>query len=121
VAIRIWRPREDRRDEFGDRVEDLLAVVLHEERPRVGEAGEQALERRATRVALERERFGGHAEHRLRVHGRSQIDEPHAVRETLGDAAGGLDGETCLARPPDPVSVTRRAPSSRAATSATSR
>ena len=79
---------QERDDEFGARVEQVLAVVEHEEHRTVTEEPRKCVGCGAARLVREAERPDRRYRHHLGIGDRREIDEPHIAVE-LGCRLGG--------------------------------
>ena len=89
------------REQLGEhrrRVEQLLEVVEHEQRPPAAQGGDQRFERSAFRPLDQAERAGDRGRDEVGVADRSELDEHHATGELGVEACCGLDGEPRLSR-----------------------
>ncbi len=89
------------REQLGEhrrRIEHLLEVVEHEQRPPAAQRGDQRLERSASRPLDQAERVGDRGRDEVGVADRGEVDEHHAAREISVEICRGLDREPRLAR-----------------------
>ena len=89
------------REQLGEhrrRVEHLLEVVEHEQRPPAAQRGDQRLERSAFRPLDQAERAGDRGRDEVGVADRSELDEHHATGELSVEARCGLEREPRLSR-----------------------
>ena len=87
------RASQDRGDELGDTLDDVLAVVQQQQRRTVGEIIDDGF--RLTRLQAERARHP--LGHQRTVGERRQLDPPHPARKALRHARRDLPGQPGLA------------------------
>ncbi len=87
----------DRVDQARDRIEEVLAVVEHQQQPLRREIVEHRLVERPTRQRLHPQARRHGLPHRLRVGDRRELAQPRTVRELADDLRRDLERETGLA------------------------
>ena len=93
------RHGEDRLDHLGGGIEDVLAVVEHQQSRSALQSGRHT-SRHGHPLLLGDSEDGGHGfGHRSRVADRGELDHPHPVGEIGGQPSGDLQGEPRLAHP----------------------
>ena len=90
------------------RVDQVLAIVEHEQEMSVADAVRERLRRDPLAAELQLQHAGHRGRRESGVGKRCQLDEPRAILEVGEQAAGGLHGETVFPIPPGPVKVTTR-------------
>jgi hypothetical protein len=93
---------EQRFDQQRTGVDQVLAVVQHEQRPSLPEGGCHRVEQRPSRPFGHGERGGHRLGQQVRVRHRDKLDHPHAVPERPLGAAGRFQDEPGLAGPGRP-------------------
>ena len=93
------RRRAARTTSAARRVEQVLAVVQHQQHLPVADEPQQRVHRRAARLVGQAERAGGRDRHHVGIGDRRQIDVPDAVAEFGGDLGRDLHRQPGLARP----------------------
>ncbi len=81
----------------GAGLDEVLAVVEHDQQLAMAHEVEQRVEQRTARLLVHIEHAGHHARHKHRVGDRRQLDEPHAVLVCGLHRVGHLERKTCLA------------------------
>ena len=94
-------PAQHELGKLGGRVEQVLAVVEHEEQLLALEEVDDALPARHARPGGDVERGGDHLHEALRVVGRRQLAQPGTVGKLGNNLGRDLHREPCLAHPAD--------------------
>ena len=96
------RPREDDVDQRRGRVEDVLAVVEHDQQPSTSEGRSQALGDGQADLGGDSQPGGYRVGHSGWIPDGGKFHEPHAVGELRRQLGGDLHCQTGLADPTDP-------------------
>ena len=94
--VDVRRTAEKRRRQAGRRVDDVLAIVEHQQQPAVPERGDQA-RKRIFGADFQTEHGRDRARHQPRVAERRQIDQPDAVLISADQPLGDGEGDRGLA------------------------
>ncbi len=90
-------PRSSRSARRRAGIEQVLAVVEHQQRGLVRKIGDERIGDRSTGVLLDAERRGDDLWHEARVRDRRELDEPGAVRVVVESLGGELQRQAGLA------------------------
>ncbi len=107
----VFGRAEDGVDEPGDRVDDVLAVVQHQQQPPVGEIGKQAGAHRRIRIGTVQrhaERVRDRQRHVIRVAHRRETGQMDMLLEVVGSWCAAAMARDVFPAPPGPTKVTRR-------------
>ena len=92
-----WAANEQRLRQAGARLDQMLAVVEHEQRIPIAQRLEQGVPRRADAVAAHAQRVGHVVRHELGIRKWGELHPRDSVRVLRAQAGGHLEGETGLA------------------------
>ena len=95
-------PNQDAAHDFGSRIENVLAVVEHDETLTVRQPFGELIERRLVRIDVDEARGGNRGSEIDATADGCQIDEEHPTGPARLLAAGNLDGQACLAHTAGP-------------------
>ena len=93
----LWATMLDRVDQARDRVEEMLAVVEHQQEPLRGEIVEHGLVERPTRQRLHPQARRQRLPHRPWVGDRRELAQPRTIRELADHVRGDLQRQAGLA------------------------
>jgi hypothetical protein len=90
---------EDCLDQVSRGVENVLAVVEHQQPRAALQSGRHTVSHTHARLLGDPEHRGHRLGHRARIADRGQFDHPHPIGEGVGTTSGDLEGQPCLADP----------------------
>jgi hypothetical protein len=86
----------------GTGVDEVFAIVEHEQQLRLSQALQDVPEQAAVRPLAHTENTGNRLQDQLRIEHRRQIDHPGAIPDLLGHSCGDLDRQPGLSGPAGP-------------------
>ena len=99
--LRARRRARETIDQGGGRVDHVLAVVEHHQRPLVGQEPAHHVGRFHSGARRRTDRRRDRAGHQRGIDQRRQFDKPHPCRKLIDQTGRDLDRQTCLADPAD--------------------
>ena len=102
ITFTVVGAGQDRLDQVGGRVQDVLAVVQHDQQPPPRQRLGDAVGHREPGLGGDAQHGGHHVGHRRRVADGRQLDQPHPVGELAGQLGRDLHRQAGLAHPAHP-------------------